>query len=121
MDIKIDASLIKKKLKNTLSSDGVLNLLPDKKVYFIQANNQKAPYVEYRVVNSTPSYYDEGTIKEINYLVQVDIFSYGDYTNIETCIINQMLKEGFEYKTGPDLFEEKTKLYHKPLRFEIDL
>lgn len=118
----VDASIIKKKIKNTLSVDRILSLLPDKKVYFIHANNPTAPYVEYQTYTTTPSYYEEGKIKEINYKVQVDIFSYEDYTNLETIIINEMLNAGFEYDPGsPDLYEEKTKLYHKPLRFNIDL
>ncbi len=120
--MKIDASIIKKKIKNTLSVDRILSLLPDKKVYFIHANNPTSPYVEYQAYKTNPSYYEEGAIKEINYKVQVDIFSYGDYTNLETIIINEMLNAGFEYDPGsPDLYEEKTKLYHKPLRFNIDL
>lgn len=120
--MEIDTSIIKKKIKNTLSVDRILSLLPDKKVYFIHANNPNAPYVEYQIYKTVPSYYEEGTIKEINYKVQVDIFSFGDYTNIETIIINEMLSAGFEYDPGsPDLYEEKTKLYHKPLRFNIDL
>lgn len=120
--MEIDTSIIKKKIKNTLSADRILSLIPDKKVYFIHANNPNAPYVEYQTYKTVPSYYEEGTIKEINYKVQVDIFSYGDYTDIETIIINEMLSAGFEYDPGsPDLYEEKTKLYHKPLRFNIDL
>ncbi len=120
--MEIDTSIIKKKIKNTLSVDRILSLLPDKKVYFIHANNPNAPYVEYQTYKTVPSYYEEGTIKEINYKVQVDIFSFGDYTNIETIIIKEMLSAGFEYDPGsPDLYEEKTKLYHKPLRFNIDL
>ncbi|MCR1851148.1 prohead protease [Paeniclostridium sordellii] len=121
-NIKIDASIIKKKLKNTLSSDNILNLLPNKKVFFIQANNPKQPYVEYEIYYTKPSYYEEGKIKEIRYFIQVDIFSKGDYTQLESIIINEMLNAEFEYSPGsPDLVEKETGLYHKPLRFNIDL
>ena len=121
-NIKVDTSIIKKKLKNTLSSDNILNLLPNKKVYFIQASNPKPPYVEYETYYTKPSYHEEGKIKEIRYFIQVDIFSKGDYTQLESIIINEMLNAGFEYSPGsPDLHEEKTGLYHKPLRFNIDL
>ncbi|MDO7206258.1 hypothetical protein Q5M85_21325 [Paraclostridium bifermentans] len=58
---------------------------------------------------------EEGTIKEINYKVQVDIFSFGDYTNIETIIINEMVSVGFEYDPGsPDLYEEKQNYIINP-------
>lgn len=100
----------------------ILNLTGDKKVHFIHAMNPKIPYLEYQVINSRGSDYSEGDIDYINHLVQVDIFSNGDYSELEKTIVNIMLKEGFELVPGsPDLFEEKTQLYHKPLRFNIDL
>lgn len=124
----IDASLIKKLLLKVLNQDEILNLTKDKKVYFIHANNPQTPYIEYGVINSYPSEYSEGTIDFMTYKVQIDIFTsvddpnYGDYTNLETLIIKKMIEEGFELEPGsPDLYEGKTKLYHKPLRFSVDL
>ncbi|MEG0180770.1 MAG: prohead protease [Peptostreptococcaceae bacterium] len=120
--MKIDASLIKKKLKTSLNNKEILDLTSDKKIYFIHANKPTPPYIEYQVINSRGSDYSEGDIKYLNHLVQVDIFSTGDYTNLETVITNKLIECGFEYKPGsPDLYEKKTNLYHKPMRFEIDL
>ena len=120
--LKINPAIIKKKLKEVLSDKEILELTKDKKAYFIQAKNPTAPYIEYRVVNTKGSDYSEGDIRYLNHLVQVDIFSFNDYTNLETIIINKFLKAGFELNPGtPDLYEEKTGLYHKPIRFNIDL
>lgn len=120
--MKVDTSIIKKKLKEVLNQQEILELTSDKKVYFIHANAPKPPYIEYQVINSRGSEYSEGDIKYINHLVQVDIFSLGDYTNLESIIINKFIDAGFELNPGgPDLYEEKTKLNHKPLRFNIDL
>ncbi|MGL6187187.1 MAG: prohead protease [Clostridium chrysemydis] len=130
INIFIDPSIIKKKLVQSLNDESLINLLPNKRVYFIHAADQnlKTPYVEYQVINSSPSDYAEGDIKYINHIIQVDIFSsiydsnLGDYTELEKIIINKLCADGFELNPGsPDLFEEKTKLNHKPIRFNIDL
>ncbi|MFR3072048.1 MAG: hypothetical protein ACLTK8_04505 [Paeniclostridium sp.] len=121
-NIEIDASIIKKKLKEVLNDKEILDLTSDKKVYFIHAKNPKPPYIEYQVIRSRGSEYSEGKIDYLNHLVQVDIFSLEDYTKLETIIVNKFIEAGFEYNPGsPDLFEEKTGLNHKPLRFNIDL
>lgn len=114
--------MIKKKILSALNSDKILNLTGDKKVYFIHANNPKNPYIEYEVINSVSSDYSEGWIDYINHLIQVDIFSDKDYTELETTIVNEMINRGFELEPGsPDLYEKETHLFHKPLRFNIDL
>ena len=121
-NIEIDASIIKKKLKEVLNDKDILDLTSDKKVYFIHAKNPKPPYIEYQVVNSRGSDYSEGNIDYLNHLVQIDIFSLSDYTKLETIIINKFIDSGFDLRPGsPDLYEKKTNLYHKPLRFTIDL
>ncbi|MDB8790631.1 prohead protease [Romboutsia sp. 1001216sp1] len=120
--MEIDTSVIKKKLKEVLNDKEILDLTSNKKVYFIHAKNAKPPYIEYQVVNSKGSDYSEGNINYINHLVQVDIFSLDDYTELETVIINKLIKDGFQLNPGsPDLYEKNTNLYHKPLRFNIDL
>lgn len=99
-----------------------MDLTSDKKIYFIHATKPSPPYIEYQVVNSKGSDYSEGEINYINHLVQVDIFSNNDYTELETTILNRLIEDGFELEPGsPDLYEDKTNLYHKPMRFSIDL
>ncbi|WP_338631349.1 prohead protease [Clostridium baratii] len=120
--MKINTNLIKEKIFTSLNSEEILKYLPDKKVFFIHAPKATAPYVEYMVINSKPSDYSEGNINYINHTVQIDIFSYEDYSEIETTIINRMLECGFDLEAGiPDLYEEKTGLLHKPIRLNIDL
>lgn len=119
---RVDANLIKKKMFDSLNDKEILKYLPDGKVFFIHANKSTPPYVEYMVIDSKASDYSEGYIDYINYSVQIDIFSHEDYSELETTIINRMLECGFELDPGsPDLYEEKTRLFHKPIRFNIDL
>ena len=113
---------IKKLLLNTLNNPKILNLVPDKRVYFLHANNPIPPYIEYQVILEDDIEYSEGKAQFTNYIVQVDIFSRGDYTELEEIIKKVMLEAGFEKNSScPDLYEEKTKLNHKPIRFNIDL
>lgn len=112
---------IKKHLLNTLDSDKILNLTADKKVYFIHANNPKIPYLEYEVISERGEEYSEGEEKYTTYLVQVDIFSTGDYTELEQTIKEEMLKSGYNREQAVDLYEKETKLYHKAMRFNISL
>lgn len=121
-NMKIDTSIIKKKLKAVLNKKEILDLTNDKTVYFIHAKNPNPPYIEYQVILSKGSDYSEGNIDFLNHLVQIDIFSLGDYTELESIITNKFIDAGFELNPGsPDLYEKTTKLYHKPLRFNINL
>lgn len=112
---------IEKYLKNTLSTNEILNLTADKKVYYIHAKNAKPPYIEYMVLSDTPNFYSENDEKYSEFLIQVDIFSLGDFTEIKENINIAMINNGFIRGTvSQDMYEENTGLYHKALRFTID-
>lgn len=104
-----------------MNSDKILNLTGDKKVHFLHANNPISPYVEYEVISEREAYSAEGNEKYTNYLIQVDIFSKNDYTDLEEVIKKELIKNGFNREQGADLYEEKTKLFHKAMRFNISL
>ena len=112
---------IKEHLLNTLKDDRVLNLTADKRVYFIHANNPKTPYVEYEVISESGEEYGDNKEIYTNYLIQVDIFSENDYTNLEQAIKEVMLENGYNRDQAVDLYEKDTKLYHKAMRFNISL
>ncbi|MGL4569636.1 MAG: prohead protease [Clostridium sp.] len=112
---------IKKHLLKTLKVEEILNLTGDKKVYFIHANNPKVPYVEYEVISESGNEYYEGTEKYTEYLVQVDIFSHSDYSELEDTIKNKMIAAGYSRDQAIDLYENKTELLHKAMRFNISL
>ncbi len=70
------------------------------------------------------SYLDKGELygddKElgIGYYIQLDIFSKTNYTDIVKQVNKLMEDGGFTKRSsGPELFEDDTKLYHKPLKF----
>lgn len=112
---------IKNHLYKALNSKEILSLTFDKKVYFLHANNPKTPYVEYEVISERGAEFSEGKERYTTYLVQVDIFSKTDYTDLETTIKNIMINNGYIRDNAADLYEEKTGLYHKAMRFNISL
>lgn len=112
---------IKQYLKQTLSQDEIKNLLPDKKVYFLHANVPKTPYIEYEIINGFGDDFAENKEISTQYIVQVDIYSTCDYSNIEEMVFNKMIEAGFNRDKEADLFEDDTQLFHKAMRFNISL
>lgn len=113
---------IKQYLLKVLNSKEILDLLPDEKVFFLHANNpNKIMYLEYEIINEYGADYSEGKEDYTTYVVQIDIFSTGDYTECEEVVKKVMIENGFNRDTAADLYEKETKLNHKAMRFNIDL
>ncbi|GAA0082428.1 MULTISPECIES: type 1 periplasmic-binding domain-containing protein [Clostridium] len=113
---------IKQYLLKVLNNKEILDLLPDKKVYFLHANNSnKDLYLEYEIINEYGADYSEGKEDYTTYVVQIDIFSTGDYTECEEVVKRIMIQNGFNRDMAADLYEKETGLNHKPMRFSIDL
>lgn len=113
---------IKKYLLNVLNSKEIIDLLPNKKVYFLHATNpNKKLYLEYEIINEYGAEFSEDSEDFTSYVVQVDIFSTADYTKLENAVKKIMIKNGFVRDTAADLYEKETGLYHKAMRFNISL
>lgn len=108
---------IKAFLRSVLIDPEIVNLTADKTVYFLHANNANAPYVEYEIIDEYGEEFAENKEIATVYLVQVDIFSKGDYTNLENKTKEKMISAGFSRSMAADLYEEDTGLYHKAMRF----
>lgn len=113
---------IKKYLLNILSNKEIIDMLPDKRVFFLHANNpNKSLYLEYEIINEYGVDYSEGKEEFTTYIVQVDIFSTGDYAKCEETVKKIMIQNGFNRDMAADLYEKETGLYHKAMRFNISL
>lgn len=108
---------MKEFLRSVLTDIEILKLTADNDVYFLHAKNANIPYIEYEIVNETGQKWAENKEIATNYMVQVDIFSKGDYTDLEDKIKEKMSNAGFIRDTAADLYEEDTELYHKAMRF----
>ncbi|AUN26224.1 prohead protease [Clostridium botulinum] len=113
---------IKQYLLNVLNNKEIIDLLPDEKVFFLHADNPaKDLYVEYEIINEYGTEYSEGNENFTTYIVQIDIFSTGDYTALENTVKRIMIHNGFNRDMAADLYEKETGLYHKAMRFNISL
>ncbi|RXI57414.1 prohead protease [Clostridium tetani] len=113
---------IKKYLFKVLNNKEILDLLPDKKVFFLHANNpDKKLYLEYEIINEYGTEYSEGNEDYTTYVIQIDIFSTEDYTELENTVKKIMVQSGFNRDMSADLYEKETGLYHKAMRFKISL
>lgn len=113
---------IKQYLLTVLSNKEIIDLLPDRRVYFLHANSPtKELYLEYEIINEHGVEYSEGNEDYTTYIVQVDIFSTGDYTQLEEVVKKIMLQNNFNRDMAADLYEKETGLYHKAMRFNISL
>lgn len=113
---------IKQYLLKVLNNKEIIDLLPDKRVYFLHANApNKNLYLEYEIVNEYGAEHSENKEDFTEYIVQVDIFSTGDYTQLENVIKKVMIRNDFSRDMAVDLYEKDTGLYHKAMRFNISL
>lgn len=113
---------IKQYLLKVLNNKEIIDLLPDKRVYFLHAlNANKDLYLEYEIVNEYGQEYSEGKENYTTYIVQIDIFSIGDYTKCEEAVKKIMIQNGFNKDMAADLYEKETGLHHKAIRFNISL
>lgn len=111
----------KQYVRNILTNTEIINLTSDKTVHYIHANNPVALYVEYLFYDENGLAYEEGQEIATSFYLQVDIFSKGDFTDLENKIKEKLLNAGFERSMAADLYENETQLYHKAMRFTFDL
>lgn len=110
---------IKAFTRNVLLDKEITDLTSDHDVHFLHANNAIPPYVEYEIVDEYGDNWAENKEIATNYVVQVDIFSKTDYTNLENKIKEKMINAGFTRNMVAHLYEEDTGLFHCALRFTI--
>lgn len=88
-------------------------------IYFLHKPEEKQveTYIEYEIIRKEYDDYCANDNLSENYLIQVDIFSKGNYDNLEK-VIEEVLKEkDYRFVQSADMYEEDTKLYHKAMRF----
>lgn len=112
---------IREFIEQTLSDIEVLNFIPDGKVHFLHARKPNPPYVEYNIFDEFGEEWAENEEIATTYYVQVDIFSKGNYIELENKIKEKMINAGFDRSMCADLYEADAGLYHKAMRFFITL
>lgn len=108
----------KEQLYNDIADERITNIVNDN-VYFLHKNeNVKTnTYIEYEIITEKYDNYYGNNNKTVNYVIQVDIFSKYDYSDLEQIIKTVLKEKDYRFSNGADLYEEDTKLYHKAMRF----
>jgi hypothetical protein len=104
---------------NALRNDNALKNLVNSRVYWIKPESQQFPRINFfEVLNTeTESADDAEYADEIE--IQVDIWSQGSTTPIAKEVQRIMRSLGFIHQALPDVYEENTKVFHKPILFTI--
>lgn len=108
---------MKQYLRSILMNKEITDLTADKRVYLIHATNPNPPYVTYTFIDEYGEEFAENEEIATNYNIQIDIFSKGDYTEIENKIKEIMKSNGFYRTSAYGFYEDDTGLYHKAIRF----
>lgn len=87
-------------------------------VEFQVYNGSNIPYLTFFTIDDKGELYADNEEIATGYYIQIDVFSKGSYTELVKKINKLMKKSGFTRRpSGPEGYEDNTKLYHKPLRF----
>lgn len=108
----------KSKLRKDLLDSRITKIV-NNNIYFLHKDEgvKCDIYLEYEVLDKQYTDFVGNKANSVEHLIQVDIFSKSDYTNLEI-IVEEVLKEkGYDFVTSADLYEKDTKLYHKAFRY----
>lgn len=101
---------MRKLVKDTLAPAGV-------PVEFQKYSGTASIYITFFIYNEQGEDWAENEETATGYSIQVDIWSPGDYTALETQVKSLMKAAGFIRTSSTDMFEPDTRIYHKAIRF----
>ncbi len=102
--------MIYQKIKQTLTDIGV----PAEMHYY---EGKEKTYITYFVISETPVQSADDRVICTRYSVQIDIWSFDNYDTLSSAVESAMLGAGFSRGQYRDFYEQKTKLYHRVMRF----
>ncbi|AOR22731.2 hypothetical protein BGI42_02950 [Clostridium taeniosporum] len=90
-------------------------------VSFQKYSGKEHTYITFFSYLEKGEQYADNEEKVTGHYIQVDIWSKKDYTNLYKRVENAMKAAGFIRTSAADLFEKDTKIYHKAMRFFIQI
>ena len=85
------------------------------KLYY---GGKESTYITFFSFLDNPEFYSDNELKKIGHYIQLDIFTKDDYSDLVIKIDELMENSGFiKRANGPEIYDENTGLYQKPLRF----
>lgn len=107
---------MKSKLRSDLMDSRIKSLVSNN-IHFLHASSPTDLYIEYEIYDKRYGDFSANKNTSITNFIQVDIFSKGDYTNVENMVEKVLTEKGYNFVNSADLYEENTKLFHKAMRF----
>ena len=109
---------INQRIKDALESNqDLMDLLGEKSVFFQNSTNRNYPYITFFIFDENGHVFADDVEQATNIYVQMDIWSKGDYSEIERLVKEVMNLGGFARTSSADLYEEENNIYHKAIRF----
>ena len=90
-------------------------------VSFQKYSGKESTYITFFNYLEQGEHYADNEEKATGYYIQVDVWSKSDYTEVVEKLENYMKAAEFTRTSAADLFEEDTKIYHKVMRFFIQI
>lgn len=114
---------VKVTVRNALIANAdLVALLGGQRVYQLSAPNAlEYPRITFfEVVNRDSEFADDLSIAS-EIVMQIDVWSKGSTSAIAKQVDITMKSLGYVRSSAPDLYEEDTKVYHKPMRYRNTL
>jgi hypothetical protein len=108
---------LREKLRNDLTDQRITDIVGEN-IFYIHAPEAKNLYIEYMFYDNNDSDFASNKNNSEIYYIQIDIFSSGDFTELENAIKDVMKEKGYIYINGVDGFEKETKLYTVKMRYK---
>lgn len=108
---------IRKIIKNDLNDKRIIELCNS--IHYVHKDESilTDTYIEYEILSKKYSdYAGDYNIAE-SYLIQVDIFSKTNFTELEEIIETVLKEKGYRFVESVDSYEDDTKLYHLASRY----
>lgn len=117
----MSSSNIRNKIKTDLKDTRISSLCD--KVYMLHKPNSVTAdtYIEWQILNNTEDDFIGNSNLTDEFLIQVDIFTKGDFTALEEAIKLVLKEKGYGNKGSFDTYEEDTFLFSSKMRFLLKI
>ncbi|PWL55386.1 MAG: hypothetical protein DBY38_02090 [Clostridium cadaveris] len=105
--------IMREKLKKDLFDKRITDIVANR-IYLIHVPEGEECgdiYIEYMFYNKSKTDYSSNRALYRKHYIQIDIFSIGDFTDLENALEEVLQEKGYCDIESVDGFEEKTKLY----------
>lgn len=90
-------------------------------VDFQVTTGSSSTYITFFMVVGVPKLHADDELKKTEQLIQVDIWSKTDYTDLVTKVKSLMKGAGFSFSSERELYEKDTEIYHYVITYRYSM